>query len=189
MRNKTAQILDAATRVFISKGFIQATTQEIAKEANVAEITLFRKFSTKQNLFELVIKKALEENFQSKLSELAAQTDMKTLFHTLLEDRLIAISRNEALVKMLIAESIMGHLPPEIDFTHLFFRSLLTTLQRHPSLSGEEDAEFCARQIGGLLLGHAILPSSCPFHQLDQSGKDELLTRYTNSLLATNAGA
>ncbi len=184
MRDKTAQILEAATRVFVSKGFIQATTLEIAKEANVAEITIFRKFKTKQNLFETVITKALEENFQSKLSRLAAQTDLGILFRTILEDRLMAVSRNEQLVKMLLAESMMGDLPREIDFTHLFFCSLLTALQEHPSLSQKGAAEFCARQIGGLLLGHVILPSSHPFHQLDRSGQDEVLTRYTNSLLA-----
>lgn len=72
MRDKTEQILTAAAAVFIKKGF-QATTQEIAKEAAVTEIKLFRKFSTKQNLFITVMKKVLETQFDSKLMKLAEE--------------------------------------------------------------------------------------------------------------------
>lgn len=48
MRDKTEQILKAARDVFQQQGFLQTTTQEIAKQAEVAEVTLFRKFSTKK---------------------------------------------------------------------------------------------------------------------------------------------
>ncbi|MDF1511180.1 helix-turn-helix domain containing protein [Robertmurraya sp. DFI.2.37] len=50
MRDVTEQIFKGAISVFTKKGF-QATTQEVAKEAGVAEVTLYRKFSTKENLF------------------------------------------------------------------------------------------------------------------------------------------
>jgi len=39
MRDKTEQIIQAAVKVFIRKG-LQATTQELANEADVAEVTL-----------------------------------------------------------------------------------------------------------------------------------------------------
>ncbi|MFN3395825.1 MAG: TetR/AcrR family transcriptional regulator [Thermodesulfovibrionales bacterium] len=49
------KILEAGLKLFSEKGFIGATTKEIAKEAGIAEITLFRHFPTKENLFEEVI--------------------------------------------------------------------------------------------------------------------------------------
>jgi AcrR family transcriptional regulator len=44
------RILAAAARVFASEGFRGATTRKIAAEARVNEVTLFRHFSTKEEL-------------------------------------------------------------------------------------------------------------------------------------------
>lgn len=44
------RILAAASRVFGSEGFRGATTRQIATEAGVNEVTLFRHFSTKEEL-------------------------------------------------------------------------------------------------------------------------------------------
>ena len=49
------RILNAALKVFASEGYIGATTRRIAKEANVAEVTLFRKFRSKENLLREVL--------------------------------------------------------------------------------------------------------------------------------------
>lgn len=185
MKDKTEQILDAAIRVFINKGFLQATTHEIAKEADVAEVTLFRKFSTKQNLFEAVITKVLEDKFQTKLLALAEIDNTEDFFRSVLSDRLAIISKNEMLVKLLISESIMGNLPEDMNFTNLIFKSLKSALQVHfHRLQKECDAEFYAKQIGSLLLGHAILPSSKPFYKLGLQEKQDLITKYINSLNA-----
>lgn len=48
MDDTEQRILDAALRVFASEGFTGATTRRIAEEANVAEVTLFRKFKSKK---------------------------------------------------------------------------------------------------------------------------------------------
>src|SRR5271157_3300423 len=47
------EILDAALVVFQKEGFAGATTRKIAEQAGVNEVTLFRKFKTKENLFQL----------------------------------------------------------------------------------------------------------------------------------------
>lgn len=49
------KILDAALKVFAEKGYKGATTKVIAGESGYSEFTLFRKFKSKQNLFELVL--------------------------------------------------------------------------------------------------------------------------------------
>jgi AcrR family transcriptional regulator len=50
------RILDAALKLFSQKGFLGATTRGIARDAGVAEVTLFRHFGSKEKLFEEVIR-------------------------------------------------------------------------------------------------------------------------------------
>ncbi len=49
------RILKTGLKLFSKKGYLGATTKEIAKTAGIAEITLFRHFSSKERLFEEVI--------------------------------------------------------------------------------------------------------------------------------------
>jgi AcrR family transcriptional regulator len=49
------RVLDAALQVFAEKGFSAATTRDIAKAADVNEVTLFRHFETKGALFAAVL--------------------------------------------------------------------------------------------------------------------------------------
>jgi TetR/AcrR family transcriptional regulator len=49
------RILEAALKIFASEGYTGATTRRIAEEANVAEVTLFRKFQSKENLLREVL--------------------------------------------------------------------------------------------------------------------------------------
>ncbi len=55
MNHTEQKILDAALHVFASEGYAGATTRRIAQEANVTEVTLFRKFQSKENLLREVL--------------------------------------------------------------------------------------------------------------------------------------
>ena len=54
------RLLDAAVTVFAREGISSATTREIAKEAGVNEVTLFRNFQTKQGLLAAVLERAFQ---------------------------------------------------------------------------------------------------------------------------------
>lgn len=49
------KILESGLMLFSKKGYLGATTKEIAKAAGIAEVTLFRYFPTKEKLFEEII--------------------------------------------------------------------------------------------------------------------------------------
>jgi AcrR family transcriptional regulator len=55
IRDTREKILDAGLKLFSKKGFLGATTKEIARKAGVAELTVFRHFSSKDKLFEEMI--------------------------------------------------------------------------------------------------------------------------------------
>ena len=78
------RILEAALKVFASEGYSGATTRRIAEEANVAEVTLFRKFQSKENLLREVLLKnraafsALDNSFRIE-KDVDLETDLRIL--------------------------------------------------------------------------------------------------------------
>jgi AcrR family transcriptional regulator len=87
MKNIEQRILDAALRVFASEGYTGATTRKIADEANVAEVTLFRKFKSKENLLKEVlinnrtVFSSLDDLFNlfQKEKDIDLETELRTL--------------------------------------------------------------------------------------------------------------
>ncbi|SKC48157.1 TetR/AcrR family transcriptional regulator [Maledivibacter halophilus] len=52
-KNKTSyKIMEVALKLFSEQGYYSTTTKQIAKEAKVNELTVFRHFKTKENLFQ-----------------------------------------------------------------------------------------------------------------------------------------
>ncbi len=79
------KILNAALRVFASEGYAGATTRRIAQEANVTEVTLFRKFQSKENLLREVLIKKREPVLSAldSLFRMEEDTDITICLHTL----------------------------------------------------------------------------------------------------------
>lgn len=183
MRSKADQIIAAALKVFLQKGYLQATTLEIAKEAEVAEMTLFRKYSTKQNLFLSVFQPLIERQFNSKIMKFALEENTSEFFRKILHDRLETLSRNHQVIRVLIAESVMNHLNQKINLPVIIFTNLKQAIEAHFSQKQcSVDAEQCARLIGGMLLSHVILPEEIPFHELPIVTKEEIVERYIDAL-------
>lgn len=59
------RILDAAMVIFSKNGYNGATTIKIAEKAGVNEITIFRKFKSKENLLKTVIQKNQSETLET----------------------------------------------------------------------------------------------------------------------------
>ncbi len=49
--DREKELLQAALNVFIEKGYKGTTTAEIAKKADISEVTLFRYFKSKDEIF------------------------------------------------------------------------------------------------------------------------------------------
>ncbi len=79
MMNAEQRILEAALKVFASEGYTGATTRKIAEEANVAEVTLFRKFKSKENLLkEVLINNRAVFSSLDNLFQLQKDVDLET---------------------------------------------------------------------------------------------------------------
>lgn len=115
IRTVEERILDAAMIVFSENGFKGATTIKIAKEAGVNEITIFRKFKSKENLLKAVIEK--------KLSETLARLDL-----ILCEEKSADV---EVCIKTL-AISLNQFLDERMDFIFM----LVTQGRKKPEIMG-----------------------------------------------------
>ena len=51
------RILDAAARVFAENGYARTTTKALATAAGITEMTLFRHFGSKENLFAALVER------------------------------------------------------------------------------------------------------------------------------------
>jgi len=61
MTDETEQkIMDAALNIFAKNGYKSSTTKAIAEKSGFTEMTLFRKFKTKKNLYEKVLNQNVE---------------------------------------------------------------------------------------------------------------------------------
>ena len=82
--NAEQRILDAALKVFANESYSGATTRRIAEEANVAEVTLFRKFQSKENLLrEVLIKNRATFSALDPLFIIQKDADLRTSLHAL----------------------------------------------------------------------------------------------------------
>ena len=100
------RLLDAAMRVFARVGISGATTREIAKEAGVNEVTLFRNFQNKQGLLSEVLKRVFlssGENSRKGLSVVTGASVEEVLMDFAAED-FERKRRNIALIRVLVGD-------------------------------------------------------------------------------------
>lgn len=89
MPDKTKQkFIDASLKVFAEKGYKGATTRIIADEAGFSELTLFRKFKNKENLYNMVLEQniiKLKKEFEAVLAANISE-DPDIFLRTLIKD-------------------------------------------------------------------------------------------------------
>lgn len=109
--NREEEILEAAVKIFSDKGYSAATTSEIAKEAGVAEGTIFRYFKTKKDILNKVMVKMVtvmgEKIMTKRLTEIfenSKHLNERELLKYLLKDRLAIALKYFDMVKVVLTE-------------------------------------------------------------------------------------
>lgn len=101
--DKRQEVLDVASRYFLSHGYDGASINEMARRSGISKESIYRYFSSKAALFEAVIDKELEE-YRERLNtlNLSAQTlgmrealitTAETILSVLTSDRTLAMRR------------------------------------------------------------------------------------------------
>ena len=98
-QERVAELLDAATEVFIQRGFEGASTNEIVKRANCSKTTLYCRFPTKQELFIAVLDRRTTAMFKEVFTALPVDGPLK---ETLTEfgARVLRIAMSEEKIRL-----------------------------------------------------------------------------------------
>ncbi len=132
MSNGTEQkILEAALKVFSEKGYTGARTRIIAERSGFTEMTLFRKFETKENLFNQVLtvnQQKIMEKVNSLVSLDDEITDPKAQFKVLIFNLVDLIDENFDYVNIIIYERDRA----SKSITELFISHLGDYLKKFP---------------------------------------------------------
>ena len=108
-RSKARQrILDAAVESFQTLGYTRSTTQAIAEKAEVAEITLFRHFGSKKNLFQAAVAQ-IGQAAEFERVEAQLSGDLYTDLFLICRQMLVFFLAEQDAIRMLMFESI--HFP------------------------------------------------------------------------------
>ncbi len=119
------QILKTAIRLFAQKGFRGTTTREIALAAGVNEVTIFRHFASKQELYAAILEvKSNEAGITSWLVELAEFADR----------------RDDAGLFLFTARNILAHYERDSDFLSL---RLYSSLEGHELAQKYRESQLC----------------------------------------------
>jgi AcrR family transcriptional regulator len=117
-------IIDAAVALFSRKGFRGTTIKEISEAAGCSEATIFKYFTTKDELYSAILEaKASIEETLAKAAQAAAQKDDVGVFRAV---GVVALTRTEhdpSLMRLLLFSALEGH-----ELSHLFFESKVRRL-------------------------------------------------------------
>ena len=182
MKEKKDLILDASIKVFSEKGYTLATTLEISKKAGVSEMTIFRHFQTKKNLFLSAIQKVIGDALTID-EQLDFNYALKEFIFLLLDEKLTMISKHKLLIRMLIRENLAHTVPEELAFTKMIYNQVIQKVSNYIKYHQLAiDPISFAEMIVGLLLRYAIMEDSNQYHLMDSNEQKIYITNYLNIL-------
>lgn len=153
--DRRLQILESAMKVFVEKGYNGATTQEIAKAANVSEVTLFRYFSSKKEIFHEGVEPILMDTLKQSI---IASKDLKPRekLKYILTERIKLISSNHKVIRLMLMESQINPELVDLDIIEKISILLRNTIKEMELEINNE--EFSFRILMGSILSFLYLP-------------------------------
>jgi len=154
---RRSQIIDSAMKIFIKRGYNGATTSDIAQEAGISEVTLFRYFSSKKELFmegiEPILITSLEESIM-------AAKDLQPLerLKFILKDRIHFISDHHEVIKLILMESQVNPEIADFDYINQITSLLEESIQGAGIKLRDEDVSL--RLLMGSILSFLYLPEN-----------------------------
>ncbi|MEG6566754.1 TetR/AcrR family transcriptional regulator [Thermoanaerobacterium saccharolyticum] len=123
------KIINASIELFSEKGFDSTKTSEIAKNAGIAEGTIFRYFKTKKDILMSIVTKAIQF-FSEKFivlplnKVLRSEKPEEEILADLLKDRYEMITKNFSIIKVIGTEALTKEKIREKLVEHIAIKTL-----------------------------------------------------------------
>lgn len=108
------KVLKTALKLFSSNGFHATTTAQIAKRAGVSEGTIYKYFSSKDDLLAKLLRPVIAEIKGNFFGQLSGFANLEQLVEFVVNNRLQFIAANFDFVRLIAQEALTGNLPPEL---------------------------------------------------------------------------
>lgn len=153
------QILDAATKLFAEKGFHPATIKDIARQAGIAEGTIYNYFENKTALMLSILDRMNESDHRDVDFSQFNGGDFRGFMKAYLRHRLMVLKANNFEVfRVVISEILVNQ-----ELRELYYRKIVeptfTMAERHFQRWAEQhilkpiDISITIRAIAGMVLG------------------------------------
>lgn len=171
------QILKSALNIFIDKGYNGATTIDISKEAGISEVTLFRYFDSKKQIFMEAIDPILVTGLKESI---IASKDLKPTekLKFILKNRIKFISNHHDVIKLILMESQIN--PEVADFNYI--SQIILMLKDSIKETGIElgDEDFSIRLLIGSILSFLYFP------EINEEKIDEYINNFIETIVKNN---
>ena len=159
---RRTQILDAATRVFASKGFNRATIRDVAQDAGVADGTIYNYFANKTDLLFGLLDRLNDTERRPASLALAAEASFADYFRAYVRERVEALWSNADLFRAVLPELLANPelraryydevIAPTMALGESAFRGLAAS-----GMMRDLDLPLSMRVVAGSLLGLMVL--------------------------------
>jgi len=156
------QILDAATTVFAEKGFHRATIKDIARQAGIADGTIYTYFASKTEVLLGILHRLNESTEREGHFALGSEQDLRTFFTAYLRQRLSLLWPNAQVFQAVLPELLTNG-----ELRQQYYEQVLVPTfklgEHYFQIQSEEghlrqiDPPLAARAIAGTLLGLLVL--------------------------------
>jgi TetR/AcrR family transcriptional regulator, acrAB operon repressor len=180
------EILQAAIRLFASRGFHETSMSEVARTAHVSKALIFWHFKTKEELFMAVLSRLLEP-YVIDFAEEAGALDVKAQILKLIEAYLSFVSDNASSVRFFVAqllhdEHLADGLVGQVLQLYDGYRALLVDLIARAQSRGicvkdfppDAAVSFLLSTLNGLLIGFLFMRNQ----GLDVAGATAMLRQW-----------
>ena len=180
-------ILDAAAKVFAAKGFHPTTIKDIAREAGIADGTMYNYFGSKTDLLLGVFQRMRDSVQISIKPDQLREVDLRTFLHFFLSQPLMTLTTaNFELFRVVVSEMMVNQELRSLYREHILEPTLLIGEQYLQLLAEHQqikplNSALTVRAISAMILG--LLMQYGMDDQLLRQHWDDLPTMLTNLLL------
>jgi AcrR family transcriptional regulator len=189
-KDTKTKIIHAAFEVFSKKGYNSTTTKELAKKAGVNEVTLFRLFKKKENLYKEMLAYYANIEFIADQVHFEIKGDTRKDLRNILEEMITTIPVRNKIIKLIMLDA---HTNPIVkkrltEFPmglQKFFKEYLQTVIPEES-ARDIDYDIASLILLSYILRYSILESMIgrdPFGANEDENIDRFLDIFLHGIL------
>lgn len=168
------RLVQAALELFVQQGITETTTRQIAEQAGVNEVTLFRNFGSKHGLLLGVMQETdTIAQLGHRWAEQAERPQtLEAALYSYAEEYLDTTDRLREFLRSLVGEA--GQYPLEnrqaiaagLNQVHRITEQYLATVMARDGLTSSQPVGTLASLLNTLLMGYVVLELTTEFHHL-----------------------